>query len=83
MYFPIVMLAAAAIVLIPSFLKSGASGSFIASAASGLAGLWSVSLLSAGGVGLIATNIFTVCTALVLGVPGVISMLILRVIALI
>ena len=83
MYFPVVMLTAAAIVLIPALFRSGAAGSFIASAVSGLVGLWSVNLLSAGGLTLVATNIFTVCTALLLGVPGVISMLILRVIALI
>ena len=83
MYFPIVMLTAAAIVLIPAFFKNGAAGSFMASAVSGLVGLLSVNLLSAGGISLIAANIFTVCTALLLGIPGVISMLILRIIALI
>lgn len=83
MQFPVIMIAAAAIVLIPAFLKSGAAVSFITSSASGLLGLWSVILLSSGGCNLITANIFTICAALLLGVPGVISMLILRVISLI
>ena len=83
MYFILAMLIAAAITLIPAFLKSGAFGPFVFSALSGLVGLYAVDFISAGKISLIATNMFTVCAALLFGIPGVISMLILRVIALI
>ncbi len=44
----------------------------------GMGGLFGVSALNMFGVGIITFNIFTALTAMVLGVPGVIGMLMLK-----
>lgn len=82
MLYPVVTVLAAGGVLILTVLRYRALGPFIASSASGLAGLWAVSLLSVGSESLVTINAFTLFSSAVLGIPGLIGMLLLRVIAL-
>jgi len=74
--------AAIALVLLLTLAKARAAGSLLASAAGGVAGLWAVSLISVKGAALIACNAFTLAVSALLGIPGVVGLLLLRVIAL-
>lgn len=82
MLYVIAVVIAAAIVLLPAAAGARSLGSLIASAAGGIASLSAVSLLSVGGACLLQLNLFTLSISALLGIPGVIGLLMLRVIAL-
>ena len=70
------LMVATGAVLLFSLLRAKAVRSLLLSAVGGLAGLYAVSSAAA-----LAVNAFTVCVAAVLGLPGVVSLLLLRMIA--
>lgn len=77
----VVVVVAAAVVLFVSLWRVRALGALLPSAISGLLGLAAVHLSSLWGPALLALNPFTVCVAAFLGIPGVVGMLVLRLIA--
>ena len=62
------------------FLRTAGFRGFFQSAFGGLCGLGAVSLTSMFGAVLLTPNLFTVCVSVLLGLPGVIGMLFLRLI---
>ena len=74
-----IVLGAAALVIVRSLGRINALHTMIPSAAAGITGL----LTPAGAAAMLGLNGFTVCVALLLGLPGVIGMLLLRVICLV
>ena len=80
LYVLVVMLAAI-VVLIPAIMRIGAFRSFFPSVISGLLGLGAVYLSSFWGTTLLAVNVFTICVSAFFGIPGVVSLLMLRLIA--
>jgi len=74
------MIATGAVLLL-ALMRAHAVRSLLLSAIGGIASLYAVSTVSASGAALLACNAFTVCFAAVLGIPGVIGLLLLRMIA--
>ena len=74
------LMLATGVVLLLSLLRARAVRSLLLSSAGGLAGLYAVSAFASHAAAL-AVNAFTVCVAAVLGLPGVVSLLLLRMIA--
>ncbi|MEG1773798.1 MAG: pro-sigmaK processing inhibitor BofA family protein, partial [Oscillospiraceae bacterium] len=79
----LVVAAAAVLVLLRALSRVGALRSMIPGAAGGLLGLTAVQLAALFGPSLLAANPFTLCIAMLLGIPGVVGMLLLRLIAVI
>ena len=77
----VIVLLAAALVLVPALARKDALSALPTSAAGGLVGLCAVQLSGLAGPPLLALNPFTVGVAALLGLPGVVSMLMLRLIA--
>jgi hypothetical protein len=83
MIYIVAVVLAAALVLLPFLAGARSFGALVVSAVSGVAVLCAVSLFSAGGSSLLRVNLFTTALSALLGIPGVIGLLLLRVIALI
>ena len=80
LYILIVTLAAIFALAI-AVLRCGSFGSFLPSAISGLLGLCAVYISSFFGAAMLAINLFTVSVSAFFGIPGVISLLMLRLIS--
>ncbi len=78
-----IILGAAALVIVRSLRKVGALHTLIPSGLSGVVGLLAAHFAPIGSAAMLGINGFTVCVALLLGMPGVIGMLLLRVVCLI
>lgn len=72
-----IVLGAAALTVFRFLGRGQAARALLPSSAAGLAGLFAVHLTPAMSA-LLGINAFTVCVALLLGLPGVIGMLMLR-----
>lgn len=75
-----IVLGAAALVIVRSLGRINALHTMIPSAAVGITGLLAAHFTPVGAAAMLGLNGFTVCVALLLGLPGVIGMLLLRVI---
>ena len=78
-----IVLGAAALVIVRSLGRINALHTMISSAAVGITGLLAAHFTPVGAAAMLGLNGFTVCVALLLGLPGVIGMLLLRVICLV
>lgn len=79
----VVVLCCAIIVMLRTLGRARAMQTFLPSAFGGMLGLLTVHLSSLWGTALLALNAFTVAVALFLGIPGVVGLLLMRLICVI
>jgi len=78
----IIVLACAAVALLDTIKRSKSASGFVSSAISGIAGLFAVNMMPVLGA-MVSTNLFSVAVCAVFGIPGLISMILMRVLCII
>lgn len=79
----IVVLCCAVLVLLRTLGRARALNTLLPSAFGGVAGLITVHLSSFFGMSLISLNVFTLSIAVFLGIPGVVGLLLMRLVCII